>query len=279
MSLFDQLSAEIGFCRVYSKQLLVIQTVAVVLFTAVTQDISKFGRSLTSPVGLTVQLAYISLAVVLACRRSGLSKCKFRQNSWVLNTSNSGSKRVIDYTKGTLLRRTVQRIKYYGTRLAPVVTFCKATVSLIIATIFILYISFCFGAPLNFPPFGSDDFEETTLSFALLVAIHVALPVLVVYGCDSLASGYTHVYLERGRNIDKVSPVAQVLFVNGVGACVGAWFGAFPIPLDWDRPWQAWPITCAIGCVVGATIAYIYSFVKFQSTSKPSLIGSKSKYQ
>ena len=38
---------------------------------------------------------------------------------------------------------------------------------------------------------------------------------------------------------------------NALGAVVGAWFGAFPIPLDWDRPWQAWPITCVIGAVIG----------------------------
>lgn len=34
---------------------------------------------------------------------------------------------------------------------------------------------------------------------------------------------------------------------------VGAWVGAFPIPLDWDRPWQVsrsllmlirWPLGC-----------------------------------
>ena len=23
-----------------------------------------------------------------------------------------------------------------------------------------------------------------------------------------------------------------------MAALVGAWLGAFPIPLDWDRPWQ-----------------------------------------
>ena len=25
--------------------------------------------------------------------------------------------------------------------------------------------------------------------------------------------------------------------------------------LDWDRPWQTWPITCSIGCVLGATLS------------------------
>eukprot|EP00960_Hanusia_phi_P042658 755642-Hanusia_phi.AAC.7 len=46
---------------------------------------------------------------------------------------------------------------------------------------------------------------------------------------------------------------------------VGTWFGAIPIPLDWDRPWQvqlvstlqvaqesqAWPITCTAGAIAG----------------------------
>ncbi len=31
---------------------------------------------------------------------------------------------------------------------------------------------------------------------------------------------------------------------------VGAWFGAFPIPLDWDRPWQVlFPLITVLGTV------------------------------
>uniref|UniRef100_A0A8C2D4D2 Phosphatidylinositol glycan anchor biosynthesis, class F n=1 Tax=Cyprinus carpio TaxID=7962 RepID=A0A8C2D4D2_CYPCA len=32
---------------------------------------------------------------------------------------------------------------------------------------------------------------------------------------------------------------------------IGAWLGAFPIPLDWDRPWQVWPISCTLGATTG----------------------------
>ncbi|XP_031439196.1 phosphatidylinositol-glycan biosynthesis class F protein [Clupea harengus] len=32
---------------------------------------------------------------------------------------------------------------------------------------------------------------------------------------------------------------------------LGAWLGAFPIPLDWDRPWQVWPVSCTLGATVG----------------------------
>lgn len=36
-----------------------------------------------------------------------------------------------------------------------------------------------------------------------------------------------------------------------VGACVGAWLGAVPIPLDWDREWQKWPVTIVCGIYAG----------------------------
>ncbi|TLS29920.1 hypothetical protein PpBr36_02842 [Pyricularia pennisetigena] len=39
-----------------------------------------------------------------------------------------------------------------------------------------------------------------------------------------------------------------------VGACVGAWLGAVPIPLDWDRDWQRWPVTVLTGIYVGYAI-------------------------
>ncbi|KAI1107054.1 GPI biosynthesis protein family Pig-F-domain-containing protein [Jackrogersella minutella] len=35
------------------------------------------------------------------------------------------------------------------------------------------------------------------------------------------------------------------------GACLGAWLGAVPIPLDWDREWQKWPVTILCGIYAG----------------------------
>lgn len=32
---------------------------------------------------------------------------------------------------------------------------------------------------------------------------------------------------------------------------VGGWLGAIPIALDWDRDWQAWPVTVLVGCYGG----------------------------
>ncbi|KKA26021.1 hypothetical protein TD95_003984 [Thielaviopsis punctulata] len=38
------------------------------------------------------------------------------------------------------------------------------------------------------------------------------------------------------------------------GGLVGAWLGAVPIPLDWDREWQKWPLTIVCGMYLGVAV-------------------------
>ncbi|XP_049951817.1 phosphatidylinositol-glycan biosynthesis class F protein [Schistocerca serialis cubense] len=45
--------------------------------------------------------------------------------------------------------------------------------------------------------------------------------------------------------------VGQLLLRNLQFTLLGAWLGAFVIPLDWDRPWQEWPIPCCVGALLG----------------------------
>jgi phosphatidylinositol glycan class F len=33
-------------------------------------------------------------------------------------------------------------------------------------------------------------------------------------------------------------PLPATLYLNTVCSLAGAWLGAVPLPLDWDRPWQ-----------------------------------------
>jgi GPI ethanolamine phosphate transferase 2/3 subunit F len=40
-------------------------------------------------------------------------------------------------------------------------------------------------------------------------------------------------------------------FGGCAGALFGAWLGAVPIPLDWDREWQKWPVTILAGLYGG----------------------------
>lgn len=42
-----------------------------------------------------------------------------------------------------------------------------------------------------------------------------------------------------------------------VGGVLGAWGGVWPIPLDWEVWWQAWPIPCFVGALVGYVISLL----------------------
>lgn len=33
-------------------------------------------------------------------------------------------------------------------------------------------------------------------------------------------------------------PIDFIICLPAHGAIIGAWFGAWPMPLDWERPWQ-----------------------------------------
>ncbi|CAL5444264.1 unnamed protein product [Camellia sinensis] len=57
------------------------------------------------------------------------------------------------------------------------------------------------------------------------------------------------------------------------GAVIGAWFGAWPMPLDWERSWQRggigksiallaseWPICVSYGVIAGYLVAMVASF-------------------
>ncbi len=93
-----------------------------------------------------------------------------------------------------------------------------------------------FGAPLT-----------THLPHTLLCSAHIALltlfPLIYVHGSDG----------KKWREIASLySPIDEV-FGGAVGCLLGAWLGAVPIPLDWDREWQKWPITIVTGAYIGYT--------------------------
>ncbi|CAI7812626.1 unnamed protein product [Closterium sp. NIES-54] len=45
------------------------------------------------------------------------------------------------------------------------------------------------------------------------------------------------------------------------GAVVGAWIGAWPMPLDWEKPWQAWPICSIYGMLMGFLIGLLLPLI------------------
>ncbi|KAI0472603.1 glycosylphosphatidylinositol anchor biosynthesis protein [Xylariaceae sp. FL0804] len=104
-----------------------------------------------------------------------------------------------------------------------------------------------FGAPLL-----------THGAHTALLALHVALLALpaplYARGVDG---GAWRELLSARAPLDEAS-------AGLAGAVAGAWLGAVPIPLDWDRDWQRWPVTVlagayagyAAGKLLGGTVAF-----------------------
>lgn len=96
-----------------------------------------------------------------------------------------------------------------------------------------------------------------------LLAVHLLLvavfPVLVYFRLDFDLLG-------RVFEVERVSHAVlhnQVLS-SSFFAVVGTWLGVIPIPLDWDRPWQQWPITLLVGGYAGAFVGGLVSLVASQ---------------
>ena len=102
------------------------------------------------------------------------------------------------------------------------------------------------------------------MTFTTLVIILAALPVILIYGPETDAfGGLVHVLLTPQDQLKISDPLARQLFIGFFGTVLGAWMGAIPIPLDWDQPWQKWPISCAAGALVGAFVANFIALVQF----------------
>jgi phosphatidylinositol glycan class F len=96
-----------------------------------------------------------------------------------------------------------------------------------------------FGAPIT------THLRETLLTSAHLSLLAV-FPLIYVHGTSS----------KKWQEIISLYAPIDEVFGGALGAFIGAWLGAVPIPLDWDREWQKWPVTIITGAVLG------YSFGK-----------------
>ncbi|GAA6028084.1 hypothetical protein JCM8097_001863 [Rhodosporidiobolus ruineniae] len=104
-------------------------------------------------------------------------------------------------------------------------------------------ISVLLGAP------HFSNFTETFLN-ALLLSVLAVLPLsIAIPPLSSLPERYT--WLRLFSSISADDDLEFALLAPAVGAILGSWCGAIPIPLDWDRPWQKYPTTLVLGSLLG----------------------------
>ncbi|KMT14072.1 hypothetical protein BVRB_4g078980 isoform A [Beta vulgaris subsp. vulgaris] len=115
---------------------------------------------------------------------------------------------------------------------------------------------FALGAISLGAPVGSK-YMLSTINWSLLMSSFAFSPAAAVFGAS---------WVDWQRIFAKIRPTGSIDYMvclPALGSVIGAWFGAWPMPLDWERPWQEWPICVTYGALVGYAIGMVTSLVLF----------------
>ncbi|KAF9458269.1 GPI biosynthesis protein family Pig-F-domain-containing protein, partial [Collybia nuda] len=140
----------------------------------------------------------------------------------------------------------------------------RAWVTTLVASFVLHGILVLFGAPLT--SFGVQTYLLALLLSLLMVftpAYSLGSPTL---SNDSQAVVNRMMWIRLFAEFAIKTPVERAIVYPAVGAAVGSWVGIIPIALDWDRPWQAWPLTPAFGAILGYILASMVALTASATT-------------
>eukprot|EP01130_Rhizamoeba_saxonica_P014264 TRINITY_DN6218_c0_g1_i2.p1 TRINITY_DN6218_c0_g1~~TRINITY_DN6218_c0_g1_i2.p1 ORF type:complete len:189 (-),score=21.00 TRINITY_DN6218_c0_g1_i2:85-651(-) len=117
-----------------------------------------------------------------------------------------------------------------------------------VGTLLFQFIAICFGAPLL-------TNVSRTLHFGALLSAFSFLSPCLFMGFD------TNQWIRVYANHSPKNKLERFLYYTGYGSVIGAWLGAIPIPLDSDRPYQVWPVSCVYGATGGYILGVFIWFI------------------
>jgi phosphatidylinositol glycan class F len=127
----------------------------------------------------------------------------------------------------------------------------------IASTIVAYFVSFTFGASLF------EEFNET-LIFSILMSSICVMPILLYIEHENPLELLNRLLIQR----EFYNKIEKLLANISYGGVFGAWFGALVIPLDWDRWWQIWPISCCFGALIGSSSAFLFTLIYMYNKKK-----------
>ncbi|KAL6649135.1 hypothetical protein ACP70R_013359 [Stipagrostis hirtigluma subsp. patula] len=114
-----------------------------------------------------------------------------------------------------------------------------------------------FGAIVLGAPVGIKYWIATTY-WSLLMSLFTFVPAACVFGASKI--DWQNV-LSHSIYFTPINVTNYMIAAPCHGAVIGAWLGAWPMPLDWERPWQEWPICVTYGAIAGHATGMLVSLV------------------
>jgi phosphatidylinositol glycan class F len=114
-----------------------------------------------------------------------------------------------------------------------------------------------FGAPIT-SHVGQTALLATLLSLLTTIptayVYHPPFHVSALFGKPKDNTTRRLTWVKLFSEFALTTPIDVAVAYPAVGALVGAWAGAIPLALDWDRPWQAYPLPPAYGALLGSVL-------------------------
>ncbi|KAJ4851109.1 hypothetical protein Tsubulata_022081 [Turnera subulata] len=92
-----------------------------------------------------------------------------------------------------------------------------------------------------------------TINWSLFMSSLMFVPAASVFG--SSWTDWQRMFAHTKPN----GALEYMICIPAHGAVIGGWLGAWPMPLDWERPWQEWPICVTYGAIMGYLVSTIAS--------------------
>lgn len=134
-------------------------------------------------------------------------------------------------------------------------TICGALIAFSFLWVVVHIIAVLFGAHFV------EDFGKTTL-WAAMVSSLIVTPGVCILG----PKARKWIALFNFRNFDSTS--RRRFYYCVVCTAIGCWLSPIVVPLDWDRPWQAWPIPGVVGALLGYCGGLLMSGIKIVKDMK-----------
>ncbi|KAF6176522.1 hypothetical protein GIB67_007905 [Kingdonia uniflora] len=124
----------------------------------------------------------------------------------------------------------------------------RGMLGLLAGAVFMVLGAVTLGAPVGI------QYMKKTIYWSLLMSSFTFVPTSCVFGSSWMD------WQRLFANTKPIGVVDYMICIPAHGAVIGAWLGAWPMPLDWERPWQEWPVCVSYGALAGYLVGVFASW-------------------